>query len=78
MEWSMNEVKTLWQSKTFWGAAVAVIGSGLSIGHYTLSPADAAQAVELISGIMSAAGSLYAIYGRVVASRRIASDVKSA
>jgi hypothetical protein len=67
----MNEFKALTQSKTFWGAMVALGGSALTLGRYTLTPADAAQAVDLLSGIASAAGSLVAIYGRVVASKKI-------
>jgi hypothetical protein len=67
----MNEFKALTQSKTFWGAAVALAGSALTLGHYTLTPADAAQAVDLLSGLATAAGSLLAIYGRVVASKKI-------
>lgn len=67
----MNEFKALTQSKTFWGAVVALAGSALTLGHYTLTPADAAQAVDLISGIAGAIGGLLAIYGRVVATRQI-------
>jgi hypothetical protein len=67
----MHEFKTLVLSKTFWGAAVALAGAALTLGHYTLTPADAAQAVDLLSGIAGAAGSLFAIYGRVVASKKI-------
>jgi hypothetical protein len=69
----VNEFKTLTQSKTFWGAVVAVGGSALTLGHYSLSPADAAHAVDLLSGIASAVGGLIAIYGRVVASKKIGS-----
>ncbi len=67
----MDEFKALTQSKTFWGAVVALGGSALSLGHYTLSPADAAQAIDLLSGIAGAVGGLIAIYGRVVATRKI-------
>ena len=67
----MEEFKALTQSKTFWGAVIALGGSALTLGHYTLTPADAAQAVDLISGIASAVGGLIAIYGRVVATRKI-------
>jgi hypothetical protein len=63
--------KTLLQSKTFWGAVVALGGAALSLGHYTLTPADAAQAIDLLSGVAGAVGSLIAIYGRVVATRKI-------
>ncbi len=67
----MDEFKALTQSKTFWGAVVALGGSALSLGHYTLSPADAAQAIDLLSGIAGAAGGLIAIYGRVAATKKI-------
>ncbi len=67
----MGEFKSLVESRTFWGAVVALIGSALSLGHYTLSASDAAQAVDLISGIAGALGSLLAIAGRVMASRQI-------
>jgi hypothetical protein len=67
----MDELKTLTQSKTFWGAVVALAGSALGLAHYTLTPADAASAVDLISGIASAIGGLIAIYGRVVATHKI-------
>ena len=67
----MNEFKTLTQSKTFWGAVVALGGSALTLGHYSLSPADAAQAVDLLSGAASAVGGFVAIYGRVVATKKI-------
>jgi hypothetical protein len=69
----MDEFKALTQSKTFWGAVVALGGSALTLGHYTIAPADAASAVDLISGIASAVGGLIAIYGRVVASKKIGS-----
>jgi hypothetical protein len=67
----MNEFKSLTESKTFWGAVVAVAGSALALGHYTLTPADAAQAVDLLSGLAGAVGGLIAIYGRVVATKKI-------
>jgi hypothetical protein len=67
----MHEFKALILSKTFWGAAVALAGAALTLSRYTLTPADAAQAVDLLSGIAGAAGSLLAIYGRVVASKKI-------
>jgi hypothetical protein len=72
----MDEFKTLTQSRTFWGAVVALGGSALSLGHYSLSPADAAQAVDLVSGLASAAGGLFAIYGRVVATKQIGAAPK--
>ena len=67
----MNEFKALTQSKTFWGAVVALGGAALTLGHYSLSPADAAQAVDLLSGVAGAVGGLIAIYGRMVATKKI-------
>jgi hypothetical protein len=67
----MDGAKPLIQSKTFWGAVVAVGGAALTLGHYTLTPADAARAVDLLSGIAGAVGGLIAIYGRVVATQKI-------
>jgi hypothetical protein len=67
----MDETKALIQSKTFWGAVVALGAAALTLGHYTLSAADAAAAVDLLSGIAGAVGSLIAIYGRIVATKKI-------
>ena len=50
---------------------VALGGAALAFGHYTLTPADAAQAVDLLSGIAGAVGGLIAICGRVVATQKI-------
>jgi hypothetical protein len=66
----VDEAKPLIQSKTFWGGVVALGGAALTLGHYTLTPADAAQAVVL-SGAAGAVGGLIAIYGRVVATKKI-------
>jgi hypothetical protein len=50
---------------------VALGGAALTLGHYTLTPDDAAHAVDLLSGIAGAVGGLIAIYGRVVATQKI-------
>jgi hypothetical protein len=67
----MDEFKTLVASKTFWGAIVALGGSALSMGHYTVSTADAASAIDLLASLASGVGALIAIYGRVAASKKI-------
>ncbi len=50
---------------------VALGGAALTLGHYALTPDDAAHVVDLLSGIAGAVGGLIAIYGRVVATRKI-------
>jgi hypothetical protein len=67
----MDAIKSLVESKTFWGAIVGLGGAALTLQHFTLTPADAEQAVDCLSTIAGAAGTLFAIYGRVVASKRI-------
>lgn len=67
----MENVKPLIQSKTFWGAIVTLLAAILSLGHYTITPAEQANVVDLITGIAGAVGGLYAIYGRVAASKKI-------
>jgi uncharacterized membrane protein HdeD (DUF308 family) len=57
--------------ENLWGAVVTLGGAALTLGHYALTPADAALAVDLLSGIAGAIGGLIAIYGRVVATKKI-------
>ena len=64
-------IKTWVSSKGVWGGIIAAAGGALSLGHYTLSPTDAAHAVDAVTGIISGIGGLVAIYGRVVASKKI-------
>ena len=54
-----------------WGGIVALISAGAGALHYSVSPADAANAVELFSSIATGIGSLIAIYGRIVATKKI-------
>jgi hypothetical protein len=67
----MNEFKALTASKTFWGAVVALFSASLQLTHYALTPDDAVQAIDLLSAMAGAAGGLVAIYGRVVATKKI-------
>ena len=67
----MSDVKSLFASKTFWGAFVAMIAGALSLFGYQLGAGDQAELIEAASGIAATTGGLVAIYGRVVASKRI-------
>lgn len=69
----MDEVKPLLASKTFWGAIIGVLAAGAGLFHYTITPADQASIIDLIVGVSGIAGSLIAIYGRIVASKQIGS-----
>lgn len=68
---TLSGTKSFLTSKGVWGGLIALAGGGLGIGGYTLSETDAASAVELVTGIVSAVGGLWAIYGRIKATKRI-------
>ena len=64
--------KNWWQSKTIWGSIIggaAVIVS--LVFHRTISPADQSAIVDVIMTIVGAAGSAFAIYGRVTTTTTI-------
>lgn len=72
MENIMYDVKSIFASKTIWGGIIALVASAAAIWGYSVTPADQAQIVELITGIGGAIGSVLAIYGRIVATKKIA------
>lgn len=68
---SLQDYKSFFESKTVWGGLIAFIaGCGL-LGKYTITPADQATVVDLITGISAQIGSALAIYGRVTATKQI-------
>jgi len=67
----MDGIKSFFESKAVWGGIIGLVGSTVGLGHYTLTPADAASAVQAATSIATGIGSLLAIYGRVVASKKI-------
>jgi len=68
----MYDVKSFFASKTIWGGIIALIASTAAIWGYSITPADQAQIVELVTGIGGIIGSVLAIYGRIVATKKIA------
>lgn len=67
----MEGFKGFFESKTVWGGIVAPASAGAGALHYSVSAADAANVVELLTSIATGIGSLIAIYGRVVATKKI-------
>ena len=67
----MNEVKSVFASKTVWGGVVAILPPALSLVGVDLSPQDAQGIVEHVDTIISGIGGLLAIYGRVTATKAI-------
>lgn len=72
----MDAIVPWWASKGIWGGVVAVVAAIVNgITQHTITAADVAQAVSLLTNIATAAGGLMAIYGRVVASKKIAKKI---
>ncbi|WP_106752402.1 hypothetical protein [Pannonibacter carbonis] len=74
----MTETKSLFRSKTFWGAAVAVLGALAGLFGIEVTAADQAELSSLTDQVFAAwdslaviAGALLAIYGRVTARKTI-------
>lgn len=58
----MNDVKGILQSKTVWGAAIAVIATLAQIAGYDIGDQNG-----LVEQIVAVIGGVLAIYGRVTA-----------
>jgi hypothetical protein len=67
----MYDVKSIFASKTVWGGLIAVAAALLGLFGYTITPADQVAVVEAVAAIGSAVGGVLAIYGRIVATKRI-------
>lgn len=69
----MDDVKHILASRTFWGAAIAALATGLRWLGYELNAVDQTMVVDSVFTVITVAGSLLAIYGRVKATKTIGS-----
>ena len=76
----MEDQKPFYASATIWGGGVAAVAGVAGIFGYTITPADQAaltesvgQVVTLVTSVSALVGGLLAIWGRVRASKTIAS-----
>lgn len=67
----MNGVKGFFESKTIWGGLIAFLAGVAGLLGYAVSDADAEQLVAYITGAAGVVGGIYAIYGRIKASKVI-------
>ena len=63
----MDGIKAWYQSKTVWGALIAVAASLVQIAGIELGADVQADLVEIAVTLAGAAGGLFAIYGRISA-----------
>ncbi len=66
-----EEAKSMLMSRTIWGALVALMASGAGLAGYTVSAADQASILTLLTSLAGLAGSAVAIWGRIVATKRL-------
>lgn len=67
----MEGWKSIFASRTFYGALVAILGGLGGLFGYQFAPEDQTTLVETISGIAALVGGVLAIWGRVRATKAI-------
>lgn len=68
----MNDFKSIFASKTFWGIVIALIAAVLAkTYHVNISADDQNQIVNIILDVVQGAATLFAIYGRVAATKQV-------
>ncbi len=69
----MDGMKSFLTSKTVWGGLLAVASALIGLFGYTMTAADTAEAMGAVTSITAGIGGVIAVYGRVVATKRIGS-----
>lgn len=67
----MDDFKSLFASRTFWGGVIAVLAGVLGFFGYELAGPDQAALIEAGAAVASAVGGVIAIWGRAKASKLI-------
>jgi hypothetical protein len=67
----MDETKQWYQSKTVWGALIAIIASLLPAMGMELDGSVQGQLADNLVSLAGAIGGLVAIYGRLTAEKRL-------
>jgi hypothetical protein len=67
----MTDMKSILASKTVWGGLIAIAAALLGMFGYTVTPADQVAVVDAIAAVAAAVGGAIAIFGRIVATKRI-------
>ena len=67
----MDGIKGFLASKTIWGAVVALLGTLGTLLGFDFGAADQATLLDSVYQVMEIGGILFAMYGRVVGSKKI-------
>jgi hypothetical protein len=73
----MDGLKNWYQSKTVWGALIAVAASALHLAGLDVGADEQGELVNIAVTLAGAAGGLLALYGRIVASGQIGGKASS-
>jgi len=73
----MNDVKSFLASKTIWGVGISMLAQLAGRWGYEISPELQGQAIDLILQGVALAGAALAIWGRITASRKIGTGLRS-
>ena len=68
----MEDMKTWYQSRTIWGAVIAISASLAHAGGYNLTVADQGQFADAALSLAGTVGGLVAIWGRMKATAKVA------
>lgn len=67
----MNDVKAWYQSRTVWGALIAILASlGNAVG-VEMTTGDEGELADLVVAAIGTIGGLVALFGRISARRRV-------
>ncbi len=73
----MDVMKNWYQSKTIWGALIAVAASALQLAGLEIGAAEQAELADIAVTLTGAVGGLLALYGRLVATGPIGGKAPS-
>lgn len=66
-----DDLKAWYQSRTVWGALVAIFASLAHAAGIEVTAGDEGELADLLVAAVGAAGGLLALYGRIAARRRV-------
>lgn len=66
-----DDLKAWYQSRTVWGALIAIAASLANAAGIEVTSGDGAELAELIVAAVGTAGGLVALIGRISARRRV-------
>lgn len=67
----MNDVKGWLASQTVWAGIIGFAATVLALFHVDFGMTDQAATVDAITKVVAGAADLWAIYGRIIATKRL-------